>query len=249
MTCISKLLSSFKVNKSKYLDFKYIHFQIENNGPGLASIFQLVFPNYQAKNLAYLRAVYYEGTGKTRRNVVNLQTELVELEGMPPELTVYSVSLPHNVQEGKSITLDVFTVLVNSIIPFPEEITQADAQLVLFQDSAYYLSPYSVKIQSLKVLLPSKRVESFTKLQNAKLMENAELKESVINYGPYDNLPAFDYSPIVVHFENNHPFAVAEDLLREIEISHWGIVQVTEYYTLLHAGARNKGGFSRFNSY
>lgn len=167
---------------------------------------------------------------------------------MPPELKIYSVSFPDNLQEGKSITLDVLTVLVNSLTPFPEEITQADSQLVLFQDSAYYLSPYSVKIQSLKVLLPSNRVESFTKHQNAKLMENAELKESVITYGPYDNLPAFDYSPVVVHFENNYPFAVAEDLVREIEISHWGNVQVTEHYTLVHAGARNKGGFSRFNS-
>ncbi|KAF9594713.1 hypothetical protein IFM89_034696 [Coptis chinensis] len=41
------------------------------------------------------------------------------------------------------------------------------------------------------------------------------------------------------------PFAVVQELLREVEISHWGSVQVTEHYKLVHAGARHKGIFSR----
>ncbi|KAF9596640.1 hypothetical protein IFM89_012763 [Coptis chinensis] len=48
-----------------------------------------------------------------------------------------------------------------------------------------------------------------------------------------DNLPAIS------------PFAVVQELLREVEISHWGSVQVTEHYKLVHAGARHKGIFSR----
>ena len=50
---------------------------------------------------------------------------------------------------------------------------------------------------------------------------------------------------MVVHYEYNKPFAVAEKLVREIEISHWGNVQITEHYNLVHGGANLKGEFSR----
>jgi hypothetical protein len=33
--------------------------------------------------------------------------------------------------------------------------------------------------------------------------------------------------------------------VREIEISHWGNVQVTEHYNIVHGGAKSKGEFSR----
>ena len=85
-------------------------------------------------------------------------------------------------------------------------------------------------------------VESYTKVANTKLVDS-ELK-----YGPFEDLPPFSYNPIIVHFENNNPFAVAKELIREIEISHWGNVQITEHYNIVHGGARLKGEFSRFIS-
>ncbi|XP_077246932.1 ribophorin I [Tasmannia lanceolata] len=214
--------------------------KVENAGPGVVSQFMLAFPDYQAKNLAYLSASSNEGKGKTKGSTVILPIEIVQPEGMPPNLTFYSVNLLKDLGKGDRLTLDVLEVFTHSLEPFPKEITQADVQLVLFQDSALYLSPYQVIVQSLSVRVPSPRVESYTKLQNTKFVD------SEIKYGPYENLPAFSYNPIIVHFENNRPFAVAQELIREIEISHWGNVQVTEHYTLVHGGARNKGEFSRF---
>lgn len=216
---------------------------MENAGPAVVSEVLLTIPNYRAKNLAYLLASSNEGKGKAKGPTVNLPVEVAHPKGMPPDLTAYSVSLLNGLEMGKSLTLDVFAAFSHSLQPFPEEITQADIQLVLFQDSAFYLSPYQVTVQSLSVRLPSARVESYTKLQNTKLVE------SEIKYGPYENLPPFSYNPIVVHFENNRPFIVAHELLREIEISHWGNVQINEHYNLIHVGARNKGGFSRFCPY
>ncbi|XP_074576549.1 dolichyl-diphosphooligosaccharide--protein glycosyltransferase subunit 1A [Curcuma longa] len=215
--------------------------KVENVGNEIASEVLLAFPNMQAKNLAAIKTFYSEGKGKEKGSSVSLPTTLVEPKGMPQELTFYSVSLPKGLGKGGAITLDVLTVFTNSLQPFPEEITQADVQLVLYQDSAYYLSPYKVKMQTLGIRLPGGRVESYTKHPNSKLVD------SEIRYGPFENLPAFSYSPIVLHFENNNPFAVAHELLREIEISHWGNVQVTEHYTLVHGGARTKGGFSRLD--
>ncbi|XP_043712880.1 dolichyl-diphosphooligosaccharide--protein glycosyltransferase subunit 1A [Telopea speciosissima] len=215
--------------------------KVENAGTDVVSEVLLALPDYQDKNLAFMKAFASEGKGKTKSSTTSLPFKVVNPEGMPPSLTFYSVSLPKGLSKGESFTLDVFAVFTHSIRPFPEEITQADSQIVLFRDSAYYLSPYEVRFQSLTVTLPSSRVESYTKLHNTKHVD------SEIKYGPYEKLPPFSYSPIVIHFENNRPFAVAQQLVREIEISHWGNIQVTEHYNLVHGGAQNKGGFSRLD--
>ncbi|RVX15786.1 Dolichyl-diphosphooligosaccharide--protein glycosyltransferase subunit 1A [Vitis vinifera] len=215
--------------------------KVENSGNDPVSEVLLAFPEHQEKNLAYLTASFREGKGKGKGSTSSLPVEVVHPQGMPPALVFYSVSLPKGLGKGESLTLDVLVVFTHSLKPFPKEITQADFQLVVFQDSGHYLSPYEVKFQSLSVKLPDARIESYTRLENTKTVG------SEIKYGPYENHPPFSYSPIVVHFEQNQPFAVAEQLVREIEISHWGNVQVTEHYKLIHAGAQSKGEFSRLD--
>uniref|UniRef100_A0A5B7BBE4 Dolichyl-diphosphooligosaccharide--protein glycosyltransferase subunit 1 n=1 Tax=Davidia involucrata TaxID=16924 RepID=A0A5B7BBE4_DAVIN len=215
--------------------------KVENAGTNPVSEFLLAFPDHHAKNLAYLTAITNEGKGKTKGSTVSLPIEVVHPKEMPPALTWYSVSLPKGLGKGESLTLDVVAIFTHTLRPFPEEITQAETQLLVFQDSAFYLSPYVVKVQSLSVKLPEPKVESYTKLENTKV------SGSEIKYGPYENLPSFSYSPIAIHFESNKPFAVAQELVREIEISHWGSVQVTEHYNLIHGGAQSKGEFSRLD--
>ncbi|PNT47113.1 hypothetical protein POPTR_002G006600v4 [Populus trichocarpa] len=215
--------------------------KVENAGPGPVSEILLTFPEVQAKDLAYLTAALNEGKGKGRNSGSSLPINVVNPEGMPPSLTCHSISLPKALAEGDSLTIVVLAVFTHALRPFPEEITQADIQLVLFQDTAHYLSPYAVNVQSLTVKLPKARIETYTKL------ENTNVHGSDIKYGPYQNLPPFSYAPVAVHFETNQPFAVAQELVREIEISHWGNVQVTEHYNIVHGGAKSKGEFSRLD--
>uniref|UniRef100_A0A2P2J9L9 Dolichyl-diphosphooligosaccharide--protein glycosyltransferase subunit 1 n=1 Tax=Rhizophora mucronata TaxID=61149 RepID=A0A2P2J9L9_RHIMU len=215
--------------------------KVENAGFDLVSDVLLAFPELQARKLAYLTATLIEGKGKVKNAGVSLPIEVANPKGMPPALKIYSVSLPMALGQGNSLTLDVLAVYTHTLQPFPEKITQSDIQLVLFQDSAHYLSPYPAKVQSLSIKLPVDRIESYTKLENTK-SHGSEIK-----YGPYENLPPFSYLPIVIHFEFNQPFAVSQDVVREIEISHWGCVQITEHYNIIHAGAKSKGEFSRLD--
>ncbi|KAG8499140.1 hypothetical protein CXB51_005541 [Gossypium anomalum] len=234
-----------KVDRRIYLTSHIVRIsstvKVENAGPEKESLVLLAFPEQQAKNMAYLMATPHEGKGKVKNPVVALPVEAANPKDMPAALTFYSISLPMGLAEGDSFTFDVLAVFTHALRPIPEQITQADIQLVLYQDSAHYLSPYAVKVQSLSVKLPDSRIESYTKLENTKI------HGSEIKYGPYENLPSFSYSPIAVHFESNLPFSVAQELVREIEISHWGNVQVTEHYKLIHGGAQSKGEFSRLD--
>lgn len=200
----------------------------------------MTFPEHQAKNFAFLSAAVSEGKGKTKGSSDSLPVVVATPEGTPPTLTWYSVSFPKELGKGGSLTLEVKAVFTHILRLYPEKITQADLQLVAFKDSAHYLSPYEVKVQSLTIKLPEPKVESYTKLETTKF------SGSEIKYGPYVNLPPFSYSPIIVHYVSNKPFPVAQELVREIEISHWGNVQITENYNLVHAGAELTGEFSRY---
>uniref|UniRef100_A0A0D9WEV0 Dolichyl-diphosphooligosaccharide--protein glycosyltransferase subunit 1 n=1 Tax=Leersia perrieri TaxID=77586 RepID=A0A0D9WEV0_9ORYZ len=228
-----------KVDLTSHIVRVLTSLKVENSGPEPVSQFLLAFPNVQAKNLAAIRAFGTEGKVKGASTL--LPIEVVQPSGVPPELTFFSASLSKALEERKTLHLDVLTVFTHSVQPFPEEITQAESQLVVYQDSAQYLSPYPVKVQTLSIRLPGGRVESYTKYPNAKL------SDSELKYGPYEDLPPFSYSPMVVHFENNNPFAVAKEVIREIEISHWGNVQITEHYNIAHGGAKLKGEFSRID--
>ncbi|KAF3527076.1 hypothetical protein F2Q69_00051720 [Brassica cretica] len=213
--------------------------KVVNSGSESVSEFTLTFPKFLGNNLAYLTVSHSEGKGKAKRFLANLSVKEAHPKGTPDSISFYSVSLPKPLSKGDTLTLEVVAAFTNVLQPFPEKITQRDIHLVMLQESAQYLSPYVVESQSLSIKLPNARVESYTKLENTKV------QGSEIKYGPYKNLAQYSYAPIVVHFESKAAFAVAERLVREIEVSHWGNVQVTEHYNLVHRGAQLKGEFSR----
>ncbi|CAE5964331.1 unnamed protein product [Arabidopsis arenosa] len=215
--------------------------KVVNSGSESVSEFILTFPKFLGNNLAYLSVSHSEGKGKSKRTLVNLSVREADSNGIPDSISVYSVALPKPLSKGDTLTLEVVAAFTNVLQPFPEKITQGEIHLVMLQESAQYLSPYAVESQSLSIKLPNARIESYTKLENTKL-QGSELK-----YGPYKNLQSYSYSPIVVHFESKAAFAVAEKLVREIEVSHWGNVQVTEHYNVVHRGAQLKGEFSRLD--
>ena len=80
--------------------------------------------------------------------------------------------------------------------------------------------------------LPSKEVESYTKEQPT------SLTGTTLKYGEYADVEPFTLQEMRLHFENNSPFSVATNLVREVEVSHWGNVYVEEHYTIQHKGAK-----------
>jgi oligosaccharyltransferase complex subunit alpha (ribophorin I) len=52
---------------------------------------------------------------------------------------------------------------------------------------------------------------------------------------------------MIIHSVNNKPFAKFSTMIKEVEVSHWGMISVEEVYELKHTGAKLKGGFSRFD--
>ncbi|KAI3923079.1 hypothetical protein MKW92_031775 [Papaver armeniacum] len=227
-----------RIDLSSHIIRVYLTLKVENAGASPVSEILVAFPPTQVENIATVKGAATAGKRK-KKTYVPLTVTPTTLPDAPDGVQFYSVALLNPLKPAETATVEVLYVLTRSLEPFPEEISQSEPQLVYFRDSAIILSPYHVKEQTTFVKTPSNKVESFTRVEPTN-RAGAEIK-----YGQYDNRTPYSYSPILVHFENNSPFSVVEELVREVEISHWGSLQITEHYTLAHAGARHKGVFSR----
>ncbi|KAG6573837.1 Dolichyl-diphosphooligosaccharide--protein glycosyltransferase subunit 1B, partial [Cucurbita argyrosperma subsp. sororia] len=216
----------------------FLTLKVENTGTSPASDILLAFPPTEIDHLSLIKAAIATRK-KKKKSYLPLDVKPTEQLDAPNGAKIFSISLLDPLSPGATATFEVLYISTHTLKPFPEEISQSESQLVYYHDSAYVLSPYHIKQQSTFIKTPSTKVESFTKVEPT----NRVSKE--IRYGPYEDRPPYSFSPILLHFENNNPFAVVEELVREVEISHWGSIQITEHYKLAHAGARHKGVFSR----
>ncbi|KAL6994755.1 Dolichyl-diphosphooligosaccharide--protein glycosyltransferase subunit 1B [Sarracenia purpurea var. burkii] len=227
-----------RVDLTTHIIKVYLTLKVENIGASPASEILLAFPPTQVDHIALVKAAVTVGK-KKKKSYSPLDVKPTEVPEAPNRTKYFSISLLNQLSVGGSVTLEVFYILTRSLEPFPLEISQSESQLVYYHDSAIILSPYHIRQQITFIKTPSTKVESFTRV------EPTDLADTEIKYGPYEDRPPYSFSPIIVHFENNNPFAVVEELVREVEISHWGSLQITERYKLVHAGARHKGVFSR----
>ncbi|XP_046822670.1 dolichyl-diphosphooligosaccharide--protein glycosyltransferase subunit 1 [Vespa crabro] len=157
-----------------------------------------------------------------------------------PDKIFYSIDLKDPLSQGRTMSVEVETIFTHELIPHPKQITQKEKQLVKYIGNVYIYSPYAVGKLTTTVSLPSRNVESYSKIKPV------FQSDSTITYGPYEKLSPFSYEELTVHFENNNKFLTVTRIERSIEISHWGNIAVEESIDLVHTGAQLKGSFSRY---
>ena len=156
---------------------------------------------------------------------------------------VYTVTVPNDRADVGSVYLSVEAVFTEVLVPYPYEISQTENQYVKLTDSHYFFSPYLTESQNTTVILtPNTEIKSFTELS-----PYSKKKENKLSFGPYQFIEPLVVSTLTIHYMNNRPFAKFNSVIREIEVSHWGNINVEEIYELKHAGAVLKGGFSRLD--
>ncbi|KAJ0963765.1 hypothetical protein J5N97_028887 [Dioscorea zingiberensis] len=227
-----------RIDLTSFIVRVFLTLKVENTGASDVSEILIAFSPNEVQHLSIVKASAVAGKRK-KKAYLSLDVNPVELAKGPNGAQLFSIALLSPLKSSETTVVEVLYVLTHSQEPFPAEISQSESQYVYYRDSALLLSPYHIGEQRTFIKTPNTKVESYTSV-NPSSRVGTEIK-----YGPYHDRAPYSYSPIVVHFENNHPFAVVEELMREVEISHWGNVQITEHYKLVHAGARHKGVFSR----
>ncbi|EFX75282.1 hypothetical protein DAPPUDRAFT_226428 [Daphnia pulex] len=205
---------------------------LSNTGKSSVNSFNFHIESRAQQKLSYFKAQLADG--KDSSGVLKAVSSTVK------GVLTYKVTLSSSLEPGQTVKVLVGTVFTHNLVPHPAEITQKEKQLVQYRGSAYIFSPYKIASQTTKVLLSSSSVESYTKVKPS------SQSDSTITYGPYENIAPLTEVDIVIHFENNAPFLSVANLLRHIEVSHWGNIAVEETLDVYHGGAKLKGSFSRF---
>lgn len=193
--------------------------RIRNDGKASVSVIQLSGDAFNADKLIFLDA--------------KVDNKKLKIDGN------LKASLSSPLEPGQTVTLEIEEIYHGSVKPFPTEIKQADKQLVLVEVNLYYTSPYATEESTAKINIGTKKTESLSK--------TGKLEGSAVKLDEKKDFEGGSSQKSRVHFENNAPFLVAERLEREVEVSHWGNVAVTDKVWVKHTGATLKGSFSRFD--
>lgn len=60
-----------------------------------------------------------------------------------------------------------------------------------------------------------------------------------IVYGPFDSIGSHAFERLRIHYEYSKPLLTVTELVRDLQVSHWGgNLAVEENYKLHHSGAR-----------
>lgn len=152
----------------------------------------------------------------------------------------FQLDLPKSLGAGETVEVRVQQVFTRTQKPYPESIGQADQQLVQYDDSSLFFSPYPTSTQETRVQLASNKIESYTK-------KGARRTGDDIRYGPFTDVAPFARQTLSIHAANNSPFVTFTTMTKDIEVSHWGNVAVQDNYLLQHTGAKLNGEFTRFD--
>lgn len=228
------------INMGSHLIYVTNTITVENTAKsGAQHSYTFVVEPSQAKHVSIVTA---QLTGPRTKSAVELEKRklnVVELQESAKG-RLFKVELKSELAAGKSVSFEVEVVLFDELKPYPTEITQAEKQLVVFNGNHYYYSLYSTKTQKTTVKLSSDKTESYSQLKPV------SKSDSSIVYGPYTDIKPFEQNEMRIHYENNSPFLKVNNLVRTIEVSHWGNIAVEETIDLFHYGAQLKGSFSRF---
>lgn len=124
-------------------------------------------------------------------------------------------------------------------VPFPSSIGITQMQMVKYEESRYFLSPYLVQTQKTIFKIEEHRINSFTLTPGAEKINNG------IKYGPYKDMQPYSFEIIMMHFDYADPLLILTEAERVINLSHWGNIHVDDHFFLRNAGAKVAGEWSR----
>jgi len=204
---------------------------------------QEYFVPFASSRLAHIGG--FEVKDKKNDALGGFEMDVVEFDPTS-DIQYYRIRLPTALASKAQQTLGISYYVLDSLLPLPASIGQADKQYLAYDFSAYYHSAYPTVKQKTEVKLPGSDAPDFTKV-SVGAKEFPTKQGSRLTYGPFETeVPAGGVSPSRVRYEFTHPVVYFTELERDIEVSHWGgNVAFEERYTMYNHGANLTTLFNR----
>ncbi|KAI9278959.1 Ribophorin I [Phascolomyces articulosus] len=156
------------------------------------------------------------------------------------EVQLYKITFDEPIQPDAEIRFGVKLAYTHALTPLPAKIPQVARQFVVYSDNIYLYSPYFTDEVKTTVQLPSQVVQSYTGGEHVQHTGNK------IVYGPFHSIMPETFDKLRVHYEYGKPLLTVTELVRDLQVSHWGgNLGVEENYKLHHSGAELDTQFSR----
>jgi len=234
-------LANSRVSTATYLQSAVtkimVTVEVVNTGSESAEKYVLALPKALDSNLALVE-VFDED-----KNRLQFERES-NIDGMDAksksESVFYLIDLPSALQAdggSSSQQLKATIAYIHQLTPLPAQIKKTSKQFVVYEAFKYFYSPYKTEKLNAKYIFPSDKFKSYTKA-------DAVVDGKKISYGPFKDIEPFDSSETVrFHFQFHLPYLTMTEVVRDIEISHWGNVRIEESFLLQHDGAKLKGAY------
>ena len=167
----------------------------------------------------------------------------VDFQEFHKDFAILKVLIPRGINPQAQVDLVVEEYFAQKMTPYPKRIGIFDQQLMLFVDNVHFITQYKTLKAETIVKFPNSEIESYTKPSDVYY----DIKGKTLRYGPVVDLPSFALLEFRAHYQNPKPIPYFTKVVREIEVSHWGNIAVSDWYTLVNRGAEIKGEFSRFD--
>lgn len=188
----------------------------------------IVFKNQGANVINSYDFVMEPGTERPFVKVFNEKSvELHLVENFDIHNHSFTALLDRKVNPNDTYRIIVELACLGNVIPFRTR-KQNDTQMLQFKGNVYFFSPYATS--SLKTTYNCERdsLLTFTFPPHSRKGNQLVYKYSMIKPYSLENLS--------IVFENNEPILVVTDLLRTIDVSHFGKIFVEDGITLENKG-------------
>ncbi|KAI7855229.1 Ribophorin I [Circinella umbellata] len=156
------------------------------------------------------------------------------------EVQLYKITFDEPIQPDTEVRFGVKLAYTHVLTPLPAKIPQVARQFVVYNDNIYMYSPYFTDEIKTTLQLPSQVVQAYTG------GEHVQHNGNKIVYGPFHSIMPETFDKLRVHYEFSKPLLTVTELVRDLQVSHWGgNLNVEENYKLHHSGAELETQFSR----
>jgi oligosaccharyltransferase complex subunit alpha (ribophorin I) len=128
-------------------------------------------------------------------------------------------------------------------VAYPEQVSLTEKQAFRLTDSGVATLPYFVEQQTFEIQLPKN-----SKLTGMTKHPDTSYEENKIQFGgTQKNVEAMSFQQLSVQFEHTIPYVILTEANKKVTVSHWGSIQVDEYFKIENIGAKLKGQYSRID--
>lgn len=225
------------IDLTSQVEKQIVKTEVRNTGRESTRIYYFPIPFEKQPKLAFFKAVDEDSTELSSRLVdsIDLSEDLATQQGK--EHFFLEVQLLQPMDKDDVFQLTITLVYIHSMQMLPAKISQKDNQYVVYEGNRFCDSIYLTKKQHTKINVASENIKSYTK-DGQESLTGKKLK-----YGTYENVKPFGFKNVRVHFKNNNAFLTMDNVVRDMEVSHWGNVRVSEFYNIRHDGAQLVGAY------